>query len=626
MQDSYWTRLLDKRLSRRRTLAGSAGLGVIAAFLAACGGGEGGNGGTSSGTSSSLITEPEDRGKEAKAGGVYKWFSATEPNHLDGIAQGQSQLNVFNGMVYSSLVSNKMGYKQPSSFTEVVPNMAESWEFSPDRTQITFKLRQGVKWHNRNPVNGRAFDSSDVVATWQRYEELPANNKAANSNKANPNAPIVSVTAPDARTVVYKLKEPASYMMQRLSNMVTGEPGTIQPREAGQGFDPRLDQIGTGGFILEKWEPSVGLTYKRNPEYWDKEAAYIETLEVPIIPQYATQLAAFQTGQLYLMPVRATDLLSTKRQTPGLAMYQTLVSTAAVSTTIGFGWEPWGSYAKSPFLDMRVRQAVSMALDRDAYIDTFGNVSTLEAEGLPVETYWYSSMGPLPGVHLDPRDKNFGPNAVYYERNVAEAKKLLAAAGFPDGIELPTYFVSSGQFANHTQEVEILNGWANEVGFKTNADGIDYNTEYLKNFITQQGKHDGWLYRRGAVSSPDPVDFFVWRYWSKSGPTSGALGYDVNGRGDQSGDPEVDSLIEKALAEADAQKQVSILHDLQRYLGKMQYGVPNPGIASGFDLTWPVSGNFRVHQSDSRAGTTNLVNSFFYTTFVDETKPPLKPA
>jgi ABC-type transport system substrate-binding protein len=170
----------------------------------------------------------------------------------------------------------------------------------------------------------------------------------------------------------------------------------------------------------------------------------------------------------------------------------------------------------------------------------------------------------------------------------------------------------------------VLNGWANEVGFKTAANGIDYNTEYLTKYVTQQGKHDGWLYRRGAVSSPDPVDFYVWRYWSKSGATSGALGYDVAGKGDQSGDPEVDTLIEKALAETDANKQKTFLHDLQRYLGKMQYGVPHPGNASTFDLVWPVTGNFRVHQNDSRGGTTNLLNSFFYTAWVDETKEPIK--
>src|SRR5207249_7498745 len=127
---------------------------TAAALLAACGGGKSSSdGSTPKKVTSDLIVDPEDTTKVAKFGGISRWYSTTEPNHLDGIAQGQSQLNQFNGFAYSSLVANKAGVKQPSPYNEVVPNMAESWEFSPDRLQITFKLRQGVKWHNRPPVN-----------------------------------------------------------------------------------------------------------------------------------------------------------------------------------------------------------------------------------------------------------------------------------------------------------------------------------------------------------------------------------------------------------------------------------------------------------------------------------------
>src|SRR6266545_1459546 len=168
---TYWSQVLSNRLSRRRALAATGASAAAAALLAACGGGEsgGGTGASSKKDASGLISEVEDTSKVAKPGGTFKWYNPSEPNHMDGMAQGQAQLNVFNGMVYASLVSNKPGYKQPSSFNEVLPNMAESWEFSPDKTQITFKLRQGVKWQNRPPISGRTFDSSDVIATFKRY-------------------------------------------------------------------------------------------------------------------------------------------------------------------------------------------------------------------------------------------------------------------------------------------------------------------------------------------------------------------------------------------------------------------------------------------------------------------------
>jgi peptide/nickel transport system substrate-binding protein len=628
---SYWTQVLDKRVSRRRALAATGATSAAAAFLAACGGGgEDGEGGAAD--TSGLISQLEDTSKTAKPGGVFKWYNPSEPNHFDGIAQGQAQLNVFNGMVYSSLVHNKMGYKEPSSFTEVNPEMATSWEFSPDRTTLTFKLRPGVKWQNKAPINGRAFDSSDVIANFRRYSSLASNNRAANVNEFNPNAPIISVTAPDASTVVYNLKEPTSFILQRLANMITGELGTIQPREAYEGtFNPRTDQIGTGGFILDKFEPSIGLTYKRNPDYWNNDEPRIGTLEVPIIlgSAYSTGLSALKSGQLYTYEVRAEDQVVTKREVAALNMYQNLASAASVGHTIGFGWLPFGSFQKSPFLDVRVRQAFSLSEDRHATIDTLYNVSQFESEGLPVDTYFYTSIGYVPDVMLDPRDKEFGAEAKWYTPDAAkrdeylkEAKQLLSAAGHPNGFEYPSAFVNPPTFTlqGYNDEAEIRDAFKREIGLKPVPTGLDYNIDYLQKYITQQGKIQGTFYRLGAVSSPDPVDYYVWRYWSKAGPTSGAI-FTGEGNDESAGDPRVDDLIEKAKAEVDVKKQIAHLHDLQRHLAKFQYCISRAGLASGFALAWPAVGNFRVFQGDSRA-----INNHYYTTWVDDTKEPIRRA
>jgi ABC-type transport system substrate-binding protein len=512
---------------------------------------------------------------------------------------------------------------EPSSFTEVVPNLAESWEFSPDGLTLTFKLREGTKWPAKAPINGRIFDSSDVVANWERYIGLKGNNAAANANVINPSAPIVSVTAPDANTVIYNLKEPSAYIMQRLARMVTGEAGTIQPREANEGtFDPRTDQLGNGGFLLEKWEPSIGLTYKRNPDYWNQNEPRIETLDIKIVPEYATQLASFQAGDIIIMPVRSNDVLRVKQDRPELSLYQALVSSNAVGVTAGFGWLPWGSYEKSPFADERVRQAWSMSYHRDDYIDAFNDVSTFEAEGLPVQTHWFSSMGHINVVHLDPRDSEFGENAKYFENLPDEAMKLLSAAGFADGIDVPVYFVNSGQFGEvGLEEEQVVQNFAAEVGFRAQPVGIDYNTEYLTKFVTSRGQHDGVLFRRGAISSPDAIDLYLWRYYSKAGATSGAVLGDI-GSGDGAGDAEVDAFIDKAKGATDPEEYTAILHDLQRYLGKTQYAVPRPGIASSFQPAWPGLANYSVFQNDSRGGTDANNGNWFYATWADQTKAP----
>ncbi|HEX5141371.1 MAG TPA: ABC transporter substrate-binding protein [Dehalococcoidia bacterium] len=629
MQDSYWSTVLRRRIGRRRAIVATAGAGAAAAFLAACGGSDNNNsssntggGSGSTGAKSDLLTPIEDTSKSAKRGGVMKWTQASEPLHFDGQAQGQAQLNIYNGMVYESLVRNKPGIGEASTFTEVLPNLAESWEFSPDKTTLTFKLRSDVKWQNVAPVSGRAFDANDVAASWTRYVGLPNNNKAANANSVNASAPIISVTATDPKTVVYKLKEPTSFIMQRIANMITGEVGSIYPKETDQGFDARKGQIGTGGLMLENYVPSASLTYKRNPDYWNKDAVFPDTLEMPIINEPAAKLAQFQTGAIYavggLADISPEDIVPTKRGTPVLDMYSFIAPSNNVSYIQRFGWQNLNGKAP-PWLDVRVRQAMAMAIDRDSYIDAFSNISNFEKEGLPAEPLYHTSMGYIPGVTLDPTSKDFGENAKYYTHNLEEAKKLMSAAGYASGFEYPSHWPNFPLFGpNFPKQIAVIEGFNQELGLKPASDPIDYNLSYLPNYVTKRGQHEGIVFTLGAVTSPDPTDYFVWRYYSKSGATSGAIFGDI-GSGAGEGDPKVDDFIDKAKAELDASKQKTILADLQKYLAGMQYAVTSPGLGTQFTLAWPAVKNYLTFQGDSRA-----INSFYYTWWLDDTKAPIK--
>jgi ABC-type transport system substrate-binding protein len=480
-------------------------------------------------------------------------------------------------------------------------------------------------------VSGREFDSSDVVATMKYYVALAAtspNNSVSSFNQLNPFAPIESVEAPDKYTVVFKLKTPSSYLMHRFANMITGELGTITPRETGDTFDPKKDQIGTGGFIRESFEPSVKTVYKRNPEYFEKGLPYIDRVEIPVLPEYQAQIAQFRTGNFLTVPrvgnragVRATDILPLKKELPDLAMYKQLEVTSNPGRVFGFGWLPIGG-EKSPFLDKRVRQALAMALDREAYIDTFYEVGNYEAAGLPMETFYFTQIGYIPEVTLDPRDeKSFGENAKYYKHSPADAKALLAAAR-PNGMpEHPSHVVNIVFGPDYVRQCEVADTMARDVGFKPKTNPIDYNQFYLPKIVTQRGKFEGWAHRIGAVSSEDPVDFFLWRYYSKAGNTSGALGFDAKGVGDDSGDPAVDALIEKAIGEFDQKKRLEHLWAIQRYLAAEQYGVYHPGIATIYELAWPALGNHQVFQNESR-----VINQQFYSWWIDDSKPPLKKA
>jgi ABC-type transport system substrate-binding protein len=614
---SYWNRVLSQRLSRRRAIVATGGGAAGAAFLAACGGSDNGGVGSGRGDASGLLASIDDELSRARTGGRFVWPNNREPVHFDGKAQGQVQLNHHNGLAYEALVRNKPGIGEPSTFTESLPELATSWEISPDGLQYTFKIRQGVKFHNKPPINGRVLDAEDVSITWEKYENATTpNNAPANSNRRNPAAPVLSIRATDAQTVVMRLNEPSSYMLQHLASMVTGEIGSIYPKEAGDSFRAEMDQIGTGPFILQEFRPSVSISYRRNPEHWDNEQGFLDELLFPLLPENAAQQAQLRNGTLSSMVVPAEDILPTKRDIPALSMYSVTLANTSPGAMMRFGWLPIDGQ-RSPFLDKRVRQALSMSFDRETHIDAFSNVSRFQSEGLPVETYWHSAMGYVPEVHLDPRDQSkFGPNARYYEYNVEEGRRLIDAARSAYGgpfPAIPSHQVQAVFGPVYVQECEVMDQYARDIGLVVNTTPIDYNLAYLPNFVTKQGQFSGMLYGIGAVTSQHPIDYWVWRFYSKSGPTSGSLGFGGpdGSRGDMSGDPELDRLIERGKAETNPTALIEIIHDLQRVAAEQAYTVARPGFADSFQLAWPQVRNFATFQGDTRvtlAGTHGINN------------------
>ena len=147
---SYWNAISQVRVSRRRAIVATSGTAAGSLLLAACGGSKSG-GGTSSAPAkneSSLVATPVDTTKQAKVGGSFKWYSPSEPAHFD-IHQGLNPLNTPANLTNDFMVNEKPNLIKPPEYSEVVPDLAESWEWAPDRLTLTLKLRDGVKWHNK---------------------------------------------------------------------------------------------------------------------------------------------------------------------------------------------------------------------------------------------------------------------------------------------------------------------------------------------------------------------------------------------------------------------------------------------------------------------------------------------
>jgi ABC-type transport system substrate-binding protein len=589
--------------------AGGASLG--AALLAACGGDSGEPAG---GGEEGLVVKPVDTLKQAKRGGTFKNKNFASPASLD-VLTPNNPITPFAYDVYRMLVHFEPGYMKASE-NELGGSLAESWEISPDGLQITLKLRQGVKWHNKPPVNGRAFDMEDVLFSWQRFADK-ASQRVSLVNSVNPAAPVLSLTKVDNATFVMKLKEPVSWLLGQF--VMTGASGVvIVPRETDSTLDLRHEMIGTGPWYLDSFQSDVSLTLKRNPEYWDKDEALMDVVEQPIIGEYATALAQLKAGNIYWFgtqpPIRGEDILPVKREQPLLSIYQDSLTTRG--SVQAFGWLPEG---QSPFLDERVRQAVSMAIDRDLFIDATFNVSQFAAEGMPMETRWSTALAAtFDGWWLDPKSKDFGPNAKYYQHNVAEAKKLMAAAGHPDGFHITSH-MPGREYAPAQLVADIVNGMAQDIGISVTVHQLDYLKEYIPNFRDGRGQWEGWAWMSTAGGDPtggDGVGALASVFWSKAG--SAYKGFSVSGRNDQAGDPQVDALIERGRREQDLERRKEIGRELQRYLAKTVYMLQPPGGATGFTLAWPCIGNFNVWQGSG------LGRNYHW--WVDETKPPFKSA
>jgi peptide/nickel transport system substrate-binding protein len=608
----------------------AGGTTAAAAFLAACGsddddtGSSTGSSGTSGSTggsaasgasaTSDLVAKPVDTLATAVRGGTILDRTLADPPSFDPYT-ANNPWNAIGPQVYSSLVQFKPGHLEPSK-NEIVPDLVESWEYSPDHLTLTMKLRKGVQWHNRPPINGRELDVEDVTFSWQRFTEK-STARGGVAHAVDPAAPVLSITATDDTTLVVALSEPLVYALGFFATNSSGNVN-ILPKETDSTFDAKSDMIGTGPFYLDRYEPSTSFRLKKQPNHFDKDAALVDEIEIPIISEYAAALAQFKAGNMYSMGsysstpgVTQDDLLAVKEEEPRLLIYQD--DAAHLGSPIMR--VEFGMMGDTPFFDERVRQALSMSMDRELFYETFGNISELASQGLPVETFMNSALAPTPyeAGWIDPRDPDFGPNAMYFQHNLEEAKKLLAAAGFPDGLKgIKSQYVTGPELGNAPKQAEVLDNMYREAGFESTTVGLDYLKEYVPLFRNGRGQYEGWAYKStaGGATGNDPIGALSNEWWSHGGATF--HGFSVTGQNDQTGDPEVDAMIEKGRKEFDDDARFALAKDIQRYLAKPQYAVSLPGYASGFVMAWPALGNFRVF-SRPRPN---------YFLWVDKTKAP----
>jgi ABC-type transport system substrate-binding protein len=240
-----------------------------------------------------------------------------------------------------------------------------------------------------------------------------------------------------------------------------------------------------------------------------------------------------------------------------------------------------------------MRQAISMLIDRDLYIDTFRNTKEFEDSGLSVPRRWHTCIPcGYDDFWLNPQDqKAFGENAKYYQYNQAEAKKLIRAVN-PNGIEADFIWTNNQYgpaFANMAQVLQQM--WGSTGDLKFRVKNSDFQIDWRPNYDRKFGKYSGVSLGSAGSGTPDVNGQITARLHVGDNERTGHL--DDSGNTDQ----RLEDLIARQRSELDVKKRAAIIYEMQQYVAKQQYYLLDAGDAIGFSLAWPWLGNWGVYRT-----------------------------
>ena len=537
---------LDRRAGRRRVL-GVALAGGAAAFAAACGGSKDDKGSSATAVKQDVTAAASTRVAETaqpKPGGTISVRqSANSP--LDPHVNSSFTAQTLAGYVYARLLKYKTGADPLAADAyDVEGDLAEGFETpSGDGMTVTFKLRGNAKWQDIAPVSGRTVDSEDVKFSLERFRTDP---KSTNRGVfGTPQAPLVeSLETPDARTVVFKLAKPFAPFKTLVTN-----PNYlwIMPKEIGAGgFDSGKQMIGAGPFILDSTQPDIAYKVRKNPTYYAAPMPYIDGVNLVIITEEAQEVAQFQAGRLDIAAIPPGSAPEVRKNVAKAELIE------YVPTTYGF--MAFQQRGDSPYKDARIRQAASMALDREG-------VLSLAYEG---KGAWNTAIpSQFRRFRIDPKTDDIGAGAPFFKHNPAEAKKLLAAAGYPNGLPIRFIFTNNIYGERFNSVAEAIVGMLKEGGFQPTIATQDYLREYITPGTgTYFGNFEGMFYGL-STDFNDPHDYLYNMHSSKS-PRNHA---GVN-------DAQLDAMLDKEERTINDDERVKVVKDIQRYLGEKLYYVP----------------------------------------------------
>jgi ABC-type transport system substrate-binding protein len=409
--------------------------------------------------------------KPAKRGGVLTRASQWDPPMIDPRLTQSVGTFQFAGLTSNRLVRYLFSDEatNPGDLS-LRGDLAESWTASADQRVWTFKLRQGVKWQNLPPVNGRELTAADIKYCFEAYAKEGVQTLTFQE--------IEAMETPDKHTLRVHLKTANALFAHNLAEPIA----LIFAKEVlEEDGDLKKRLIGTGPYIMKEHTRKVRVVLQRNPDYFDKGRPYVDEYIILSTPDAATRLAAFRTGQSDFIWLASPSEVETARKTNPNVLVQSFHNTLA----------PFGlalAQDKPPYNDVRVRRAISMAIDRQKQVDT-----VFEGHGIPgwgVPYIYYQDKAPTL--------KELGP---WWQYRPDEAKKLMAEAGQAKGFETTLFYYE--YFPQMSSQVQLVQqDLKKNLNIDVKIQKLDYTTYYGR-YVDSKWDGMSWGFQSGHAIGLD---------------------------------------------------------------------------------------------------------------------------
>ena len=446
---------------------------------------------------------------------------AADPTGLDP----EAVLNNTSGYIMATVFDSLMKYKPGT--TDPMPGLAQSYDVTADGLTYTFHLRQNVKFHDGSPFDAKSYlegidrllnKSSPIYI----YNTGPVEGYIEFTYGS-----VASYTAPDANTVVFKLKTPNAPFLTSLAMVWNGVVSTAAAKKYGKAF--RQHPVGTGPYIFEEWRPRDAVILKANEAYWGGKPK-IANLVFKEYPDPSAGLLALKNGDMHIWGDTSTQLLPAIQ-----ADHQLKVLTQAGLATSGVGLP----CEVPPFNDVRVRQAFNYAVDKNA-----------------IDKALYHDLATMMTSPLPPSEWSFDPALKGYPYNPEKAKQLLSAAGVKPGfeVELLAYNSPRGYNPIGPDLAVAVQGYLEKVGVKVTVRKMEFGA-YLS--AVRGPSYKGMFLVGWTGDNGDPDNFLNALYGGTNIPVTNTPRYK---------NPKLDALFVKGLESTSHEERVKIYQEAQKII------------------------------------------------------------